>query len=195
MINWVGKWEVTAAPGLTDTGAFHKLQTETVSRLKSLGNTYVGRTLETLKATVETTYTEGTGVTKQSLRVRSTGSSDQGFGFEFLAGGRALVFLTAMAGLPIASPGHLIPHAGVSRFYWRSQGRWAMFTPQHPAKWRTRQGRDVITEVLNAGAQQFAQAMIAEHNTILVNFVQTDLRTPSKSPRVNTAAGSGIEPQ
>lgn len=176
-----------------------KLQRETLYHLKALGSAHAERTFGLLKSGVQQTYTEGEGVTADSLQMHES-NTQSGFQIEFLAGGRALVFLTAMAGLPFASPGHLIPQQGTSRFFWRNPlhglppGMYS-FTPNRPAFWQTRQKRDVITEVLNAGAVAFGQVMIAEHNRILVNFVQNDLQNTSKSPRVSVEAGSGIEPQ
>lgn len=202
---WVGQWQVVPPPGLTDTGLVHRFQNRTVARLRLLASDLADKTLSELKNVVEQTYQEGEGITAGSLAWRpiNTGTDESGrtgFGIEFVGGGRALVFLTALAGLPYPSPGHYIPQNGVSRFYWRNPlhglppGTYTFF-PQKPAFWQPRQRRgDVIARTLGAGAQQFAQAMIAENNRAVVELVQNDLRNTSKSLRVNVAAGSGIAP-
>lgn len=195
----LGHWEIVPPPGLTDTGRQKRFYEKTIARLQTKAQEISSRTFAQLQQGVRETYTEGEGTVASSLQYRVQ-RTPTGISVEFMAGGRHLVFLTALAGEPIASPGHFIPQQGRSRFFWRNPlhglppGMYS-FTPQKPAFWRTRQGRDVITEVLNTGAQQFAQAMIAENNRALVEFVQNDLRTPSKSPRVNVTAGSGIAPQ
>lgn len=194
-----GTWEIVAPPGLTDSGRIRSFHQSTLDRLRAVAEQYAGRTFQKLLAGVEETYTEGEGTVLGHLQYKVERTAN-GIQVNFMGGGRHLVYLTALAGEPFPSPGHFIPKAGVSRFYWKNplyglpEGMYR-FTRARPAFWRTRQGRDVITEVLSEGAEQFSQAMIAEHRSAVVNFVQNDLRAPSRSPRVNVAAGSGIPPQ
>lgn len=201
MINgaFVARWEVLAPPGLTDTGRMRRFQDRTVQRLQARAEQISDDTLKSLKAGIAATYREGEGTLLRSVQKRVVASRD-GISVEFVAGGRHLVYLTALAGEPFPSPGHEIPQRGKSRFFWRNplhglpSGVYT-FTPQRPAQWKTRRGVDIIAERIGAGAQQFTQAMIREHEAALVEFVQNDLAPVTKSPRVNVTQGSGIPPQ
>jgi hypothetical protein len=202
MINFggsLGRWEVLAPPGLTDTGRIRRFQDRTVARLKATAEQISDDTLQSLLQGIAATYREGEGTLLRTVQKRVIAGRD-GVSVEFLAGGRHLVYLTALAGEPFPSPGHFIPHNGRSRFYWKHPlhglppGMYS-FNAQKPAFWKTRQGRDVIAERLGAGAQQFTNAMIREHEAALVEFVQNDLAPVTRSPRVNVASGSGIAPQ
>lgn len=197
---FIGYWEVHAPLGLTDTGRQQRFYAKTLTRMYDRANSIGNQTFSRLKVIVESTYQEGVGTTKGSLGY-DIKKNPQGISIQYTAGGRAIVFLTALAGLPYASPGHYIPQSGRSRFFWKNPlhglapGFYAFPSRNGPAFWAPRQHRgDVIANTLGAGAQQFTQAMIAENNRALVDFVQNDLSVYSRSPRVNVAAGSGIAP-
>lgn len=82
------------------------------------------------------------------------------------------------------------------RFYWKNPpGGGSGVYAFRRVHWRTRIGRDVIAETLSAGAQQFQQAMIAEHDAALVDFMQNELQLDTRSTRVSVRSGSGIPPQ
>lgn len=199
MINGtLGYWEVLPPPGLTDEGRIRRFQDRTVQRLQARANELSANTEQALISAVLANYREGEGTVASTIQRRVTATRD-GISVEFTAGGRHLVFLTAMAGLPFKSPGHQIPQRGRSRFFWARPlhglppGMYS-FTPEKPAMWKTRREGDPIADVLGAGAQAFTQAMIREHEAALVEFVQNDLAVATRSPRVNVAAGSGISP-
>ena len=186
----VGSWETLPPPGLTDTGRIHRFQNRTVARLQAAAETIAQQTFNQLLRTVQATYREGSGDLAASLQYRVEATRD-GVNVEFTGGTNHIVYLTAVAGAPIASPGHFIPHVGRSRFYWRnplygkSPGMYT-FMAQRPAFWRPRRGAgDVISDVLGAGAQLFTRTMINEHERALVEFVQNDLAPVTRSPRVN----------
>lgn len=198
---FLGYWEVHAPAGLTDTGRQQRFYAKTLTRMQERANAIGNQTFSRLKIIVESTYQEGSGVTKESLQFSGAQRTPRGITMEYTGGGRAIVFLTALAGLPYASPGHYIPQSGRSRFYWKNPlhglppGFYAFPSRNGPAFWQPRQHRgDVISNTLGAGAQQFTQAMIAENNRAVVEFVQNDLSVYTRSPRVNVAAGSGIAP-
>lgn len=204
MINFglVGEWKVLPPPGLTQAGTFHRFQERTVQKLSQSAARVSQDVFSRLQRAVASTYREGEGTLYNSLQYNVKSTRD-GVSVEFMAGGRHLVYLTALAGEPFASPGHFIPNGGRSRFYWKnplyglSPGIYTFPNRKSaPAFWRPRQGRgDVIADVMGAGAQQFVQTMIKEHETALIEFVQNDLAPVTRSPRVNVAAGSGIAPQ
>lgn len=164
-----------------------------MTRLKTAAENIAEETFQRLRAVVASTYQQGEGTLASTLQKRVF-ASREGVGVEFSAGGRHLVYLTALAGAGFASPGHFIPHNGRSRFYWRNPlhglppGMYS-FTSKRPAFWKPRLGRgDVMADVLGAGAQRFTETMIREHETALVEFVQNDLAPVTRSPRVNVAA-------
>lgn len=195
----IGRWEVLAPPGLTDAGRIRKFQDRTVARLNAVAEQISDETLASLKAGIAATYREGDGTLISTVQKRVV-ATRTGISVEFSAGGRHLVYLTALAGEPFKSPGHFIPHTGTSRFFWKHPlhglppGMYT-FSHQRPAFWRPRNPNDVIAERLGAGAQLFTNAMIREHQAALVEFVQNDLAPVTRSPRVNVASGSGIAPQ
>lgn len=190
----VGTWQILPPPGLTDQGRIRRFQDRTVQRLQQAAQSVADDTFAQLRSIVLGTYREGEGTLAATLQHRVVASRD-GVSVEFSAGGRHIVYLTRLAGQPVASPGHFIPtRGGRSRFYWRNPlhglppGMYS-FTSQRPAFWKPRQGRgDVIADVLGAGAQRFLETMIREHDRALVEFVQNDLAPVTRSPRVNVAA-------
>jgi hypothetical protein len=200
MINFgaLGQWKVIAPPGLTGTGRIRRFQERTVRRLGEVAEQIASETNEELRAVVESTYTEGTGALADTLQYRVNKSRDE-INVEFVAGTRHVVYLTALAGQPTASPGHKIPRAGKGvRFFWKNplQGGAPGVYSFRSVKWRTRQGRgDVMSQVLSAGALRFQRAMIAAHEAALVEFVQNELQLNTRSTRVGVTAGSGIPPQ
>lgn len=198
MIGWVGKWELLAPRGLTETGRIRQFQNRTVERLGLVAYEHAAYTLQELRAAVEAAYTQGSGEVADSLDYRITATRD-GIQVEFLVGTNHIVFLTALAGRPYRSPGHVIRAKSTRtlRFFWKSPtgggapGVYA-FRQVH---WRTRAGRDVISDVLSEHAQQFQRAMIAAHDDAFAQFAQNELQLKTRSTRVGVSAGSGIPPQ
>jgi hypothetical protein len=188
----LGHWEILPPPGLTDAGRIRRFQDRTVARLKQRAHEIAEDTYRSLRAGVAATYREGEGTLYNTLQKRVIATRD-GVSVEFTAGGRHLVYLTALAGeVALPSPGHFIPQSGRSKFYWSnplyglSPGFYTFPNKKgKPAFWRTRQGRDIIAERISIGAQQFTQSMIREHEAALVEFVQNDLAPVTRSPRVN----------
>lgn len=198
MINTVGKWEVLAPAGLTETGRIRRFQNRTVDRLGSLAQQLAAQTYSELVSAVEGAYQQGEGTVASTLQYRVTRSRDE-IAVEFVSGARHIVYLTGLVGGPFRPQGHIIRARGgrMLRFFWKnpmgggSPGVYA-FRQVH---WRTRVGRDVMGEVLSSGAQTFQRAMIAAHDDALVDFVQNELQLNTRSTRVGVSASSGIPPQ
>lgn len=180
-------WSVLAPGGFTDTGKIHKFQERTVARLQAQANEIASAAFLDLQRGVEETYQQGSGELVRSLQYKVTATRD-GVQVEFSAGGRHLVFLTALAGLPFASPGHMIEsHRSGLRFFWKDppggDGPGVYHMPR--VFWHTRFGRDVMSEVLSDHAVRFEQEMIKAHDTALIEFLQEGYEPMSKSPRVS----------
>jgi hypothetical protein len=182
-------WAVFAPDGFTATGKIHKFQQGTVERLQAQANEIASAALADLLRGVEETYQQGEGTLASTLQYTIT-ADRTGVVVQFSAGGRHLVYLTALAGEPEASPGHFITghrRNGLT-FYWKdppsnmgSPGVYSM--PQ--VWWRTRFGRDVLSEVLSDHAVRFEQDMLAAHDRALVEFLQEGYTPVGKSLRAS----------
>src|SRR4051812_45653582 len=149
---FIGYWVVRAPAGLTDTGRQQRFYAKTLARMYDRANGIGNQTFGRLRAIVSSTYEEGSGVTERSLGYNIQ-KSPQGLSIQYTGGGRALVFLTAVAGLPYPSPGHYIPQTGRSRFFWKNPlhglppGFYTFPSRNGPAFWQPRQHRgDVIAD-------------------------------------------------
>jgi hypothetical protein len=199
VIPWVGKWNVLTPPGLTGTGRIRRFQERTVARLRATAEQIAAQTYQELITGVDNIYREGSGELASTLQYRVDATRD-GVEVTFMAGTRHLVFLTALAGQPLMSPGHKIPRLASSRgvkFFWKNPpgGGGAGVYSFRQVNWKTRFGRDIMAEVLSDGAQQFQRAMIAAHDDALVEFTQNELQIDTRSARVSTGGGSGIPPR
>lgn len=184
----IAGWNVLAPAGLTNTGRIRKFQQRTVERLQQQANEIAQAAFLDLQRGVAETYQQGEGTLLGSLQYKVVADRD-GVRVQFSAGGRHLVYLTAMAGEPFPSPGHYIEgHRGGLRFFWKDPpggggpGIYHMF---RPVFWHTRMGRDVIAEVLSDHAVRFEQEMISAHDTALVEFLQEGYEPVSRSSRVS----------
>lgn len=193
MINaGVGQWRVLAPAGLTETGRIRRFQNRTVQRLGQLAQQLAAETYEELVSAAESSYQEGSGTVASTLQYRVVTNRDE-ITVEFTSGARHIVYLTGLAGGAFNPQGHVIRarNARQLRFFWKNPigggapGVYA-FRQVH---WRTRVGRDVLGEVLSAGAQRFQRAMIAAHDAALLDFVQNDLQLNTRSTRVGVTAG------
>lgn len=197
----VASWEILPPAGLTQTGRIRQFQNRTVERLEQRSEQLARDALAELKAEVAATYKEGSGTVGRTLQYRVTASRD-GVQVDFLAGGRELVFLTGLAGEPFRSEGHVIPLGGghrgrYLRFFWKNPpgGDPPGVYRMQEVHWRTRQGRDVIAEVLRDHAVRFEQEMVRTHETALIQFVQENAQPATRSPRVSAFRENQIGPR
>lgn len=180
-------WSMLVPAGLTQTGRIRKFQQRTVERLQVQANEIAQAAFFDLQRGVEETYQEGSGELAASLQYKVTADRN-GVRVEFSAGGRHLVYLTALAGMPFASPGHEITsHRSDLTFFWKhpTEGGPAGVYRMPRVFWHTRFGRDVMSEVLSDHAVRFEQDMLRAHDTALIEFLQEGYEPMSRSPRVS----------
>jgi hypothetical protein len=189
----IGVWQINPPPGLTDTGRIRRFQDRTVARLKDRALEIARPAFEELVRTVESTYTEGTGNLAENLMYDVQATRD-GISVAFGVAGDVpeVVFLTALAGLPVASPGHWIAPRNAPKmvFFWKNPpggsgpGVYAFRTPVF---WRPRaEAGDVIAEVLGSHAVRFEQEMVRAHEEAVLEFQQENAEQSTRSTRVAT---------
>lgn len=196
----VGVWSVIPPAGLTGTGAIKRFQDRTVERLQAAAKGIAAETFDQLQATVRDFYQEGSGELLSTLQYQIEATRD-GVEVVFLAGTNHLVYLTALAGEPTASPGHYITKhgAGKLRFYWKNplQGGPPGVYGFRTVEWRPRRtgGADVIGQVLGQGQQRFERVMLDTHQRALLEFIQENAEPATRSTRVSISTENIIGPQ
>lgn len=196
----IGIWSVLPPAGLTQTGAIKRFQDRTVQRLQEAAQGIAAKTFEELQKTVAEFYKEGTGELLSTLQYRVEATRD-GVEVAFLAGTNHLVYLTALAGEPVASPGHWITKHGQGklRFFWKNPpgGEGPGVYGFRTVLWKPRLtgGADVIGDVLRVGQAQFERVMVDTHERAVIEFIQQNAEPATRSSRVGISTENVISPQ
>lgn len=196
----IGVWSVLPPAGLTQAGAIKRFQDRTVERLQAAAQGIAAKTFEELQKTVADLYQEGSGELLSTLQYRIEATRD-GVEVVYLAGTDHLVYLTALAGEPVASPAHWITKHGQGklRFFWKNPtgGGGPGVYGFRRVEWKPRRtgGADVIAEVLGVGQQQFERVMLDTHQRAVLEFIQQNAEPATRSSRVSISTENIISPQ